>query len=338
MSSSSRSRTMADDFDFTDMFVADSAGPGNVPDAGTEENDERERRAQEKYEIAVAKKRGGYAAQRDADREKYALSLEHPDDTADVRDLLRQSILAVPHDDLINALDLARVMRMEIKGLKKGKLAETKEVMERYARYLYGLIRGVTDIRGKPSDDPYWSLIDRVHANLDGYIYKGDSRGELVAALNELPEKVDIVYLRDLPKERGDFDIHADAVPREIPANVREVAHENVSRSIIDRIRRDDGLDMESIVADIVSKIAKTIDKSYKKDDLITQTAILAPLMPDANTRVVDRLRDVAGKSSDAITERVNRTSIKAPVNEPVSEPIRAAQPKAPRAPKRVRE
>lgn len=324
---------MSDDFDFT-MFDDDAqphaVDAGYVPAAGTVDAQIREEREYARALEAESRKRGAYAAKRDADRAKYSLSLEDSGDDADGRDVLRQAILTVPRNELIGALDLARAMRMEIKGLKKGKLVETADMVARYARYLYGLARGIGDVQGKPSDDPFWDALGRVHSLIDGYIYKGDGRDELVAAINSLPERIDVIYLRDKPTVRDDFDIDDDA-RRRIPKNVVATVDENSARSVIGSVN---GVDMDAIVADVVKRITGTMEQTYKKAPDSVKQAMEAELMPDRATRILDRVRAVSGKGNDAVTEMVERAAIRVPVGEVSSEPVRHAPVRAPRAKK----
>lgn len=326
---------MSDDFDFTDMYDVDDVSgmdTGYVPAAGSVDAEIREERDYARHLDAETRKRGSYAAKRDADRVKYMLSLEDSKDDADGRDVLRQAILTVPRNELIGALDLARTMRMEIKGLKKGKLVETADMINRYARYLYGLSRGIGDVQGKPSDDKFWSLLDRVHSLIDGYIYKGDNRDELVEAINSLPEKVDVIYLRDKPKVSEDFDI-TDGDHRQLPKDIMTTVNTNKERNVI---RRAIGVDMDAIVADVVKRLTGTMEQTYKKSPDSVKQAMEAELMPDRVTRILDRVREVSTKGGDAVTDLVERANIRVPTGEAgiSTEPIRRTHPKVPRAKK----
>jgi len=322
------------EFDNDDDFMFDM---GTAAVAGDPMSDRREEIAQSKFEQAVNLKRSGYANMRDVVRTPYTLSMDKPGDDEDMRDILRQGVLVVPHADIINALDLARTIRAEIKGLKKGDLANTEDMMTRYARYLYTLVNNVEDVRGLPSNDPYWKKLDAFHKAVDPFVYKGEGRDNLLAAINGLPENVKVIYIRDeaTDNEFATRELGSSRVSK--PSTPKSFMKKREDLEVITPVR---DLDIESIVADIVRDVSAKLQRTYAKSATDKQS-ILATRMPDGTSGVYEKLLSVTAKHPNAadIAERVQASAIKVPVNEPVNVAVREKpKPRAKAAAKRARE
>lgn len=320
-----------DDFYFADtQFQEDDDAPeyGAVSAGGgrilTESEIERGRDEANREQTAAAKKRAGYALRKAEERLPYYLSLADGVDDRDTIDILDQTILAVPHADVMKALDLIRVTRAEIKGLKQAKVVEAADMVDTYAHNLYGLSKAIGHVEGKPADDPFWRNLAKFHSLVDSVIENGKGRDEIERALYALPENIQVIYVRDHPDKRSDFDIHEPGAKRAISGRMIDAVDDDSRRALVDQPA--DGTTAETVLAPKIKHYVKSMTKTHKAAPSDKKDAIMSHKMPDGVTGVYQHLTDLV--ASHAADDPASA----APVA-PAPRPKRAA-PKTARAPK----
>ena len=302
-------------------YGAVSAGGGRIL---TESEIEKGRDEANREQTAAAKKRAGYALRKAEERLPYYLSLANDGDNGDMVDVLDQTILVVPHADVMKALDLIRVTRAEIKGLKQAKLVEAADMVDTYAHNLYGLSKAIGHVEGKPADDPFWRNLAMFHSLVDSVIENGKGRDEIERALYALPENIQVIYMRDHPDKRSDFDIHEPGAKRAITGKMLDAVDDDSRLSQIDQPA--DGTTAETVLAPKIKHFVKSMTKTHKAAPTDKKDAIMSHKMPDGVTGVYQHLTDlVASHAADGPASA-------APVA-PAPRPKKAA-PKASRAPK----
>lgn len=301
-----------DDFHFADTYPEEQyhVEHGTVPDGSavggrvlTAAEEERLHREAESDQRAYAIKRSGFAKRKAEARVPYSLSLANTADDGDAIDMLDQTILVVPHADIMKALDLIRVTRDEIKGLKKAKVIEAADMVDTYANNLYAMSRAIDTVDGMPTDDPFWRHLEKFHSLVDSFIEKGAGRGELERALHALPENVQVVYYRDNPVRRDDFDLHEHGSKRVVTNDMIDSISNSISRD--DRrsqvAQPADGTTADTALAPKIKHIVKSMTKTHKTAPSDKKEEMLSHKMPDGVTGVYQHLVDlVDSHASDA--------------------------------------
>ena len=290
--------------EFQEQFVDAAPASGAVATGGgprqlTAAEEERLRKEAEADQRMYSMRRSRFAKEKKANHIPHALSLSTVADSNDIVDILDQTILVVPHADVMNALDLIRVTRAKIEGLKKARVIESTDMLATYANNLFGMSKAITDVQGMPADNPFWHNLEKFHSLIDLFIEEGQGRDEIERALYALPENVKVVYVRDNPVKRDDFALHEPGAKRVIASDIMDsVGQDNRRSQIAPPVA---GTTADTALAPKVKHMVKTMKETHKTAPIDKKEAIMSFKMPDGRTSVFQYLVDlVDSHASDA--------------------------------------